>query len=191
MENKITFIAGALIDIQSTIRAIDAKVGALLIGLLLPFSKIGRICSHFQYIWNSERHVIASILIVLFFSVWVLSISSLINALAAIDNPANHIVNSDKYKGSFYGGGLFEFGFIDAFINRSIVKANKDVSTYADAIPATKTDIEQELVFEQLKLIYIRDAKLHRLKWGVKLSTVWFEIGLFSYFFSKLISILR
>jgi hypothetical protein len=185
MENKIAFIAGAILDVQSTIRAIDVKIGALLVAVLTPFSNLGRICAHFQNISQNFNKPLTLLLLIMFFGVWVLSIVSLIRGLAAIDNPAKHIVNSNKYKGSFYGGNLYNFGFLDCLLNRSIIKANKDVSTFELDIPENKNKIETELVFEQMKLIYIRDAKLHRLKWGINFASIWFILGLFSYIVSK------
>lgn len=185
MDNKTAFIAGAILDIQSTIRAIDVKIGALLAAVLIPFSNLGRICAHFQNISQNYNKSLILVLLVLFFSSWMLSIIALIRGLAAIDNPAKHIVNSSNYKGSFYGANLYNFGFLDCFLNRSVIKANKDVSTFELDIPDSKNKIEGELVFEQLKLIYIRDAKLHRLKWGVNCASLWFVLGLISYVISK------
>lgn len=186
MDNKVTFIAGAILDIQSTIRAIDVKIGALLVAVLMPFSNLGRICAHFQNISQCYNKPLTLVLLVLFFSAWVLSIIALIRGIAAIDNPANHIVNSSEYKGSFYGGNLYNFGFLDCLLNRSIIKANKDVSAFGLDIPENKSKIETELIYEQMKLIYIRDIKLHRLKWGINLASVWFITGLFSYVISKI-----
>lgn len=186
MDNKTAFIAGAILDIQSTIRAFDVKIGALLAALLIPFSNLGRICAHFQNIFQNYNQNLAILLLVLFFCMWVFSITSLIRGLSAIDNPAKHIVNSSNYKGSFYGANLYNFGFLDCFLNRTIIKANKDVSTFELDIPKSKNEIEGELVFEQLKLIYIREAKLHRLKWGINFASVWFVLGLISYVISKI-----
>lgn len=186
MDNKIAFIAGSILDIQSTIHAIDVKIGALLAAVLIPFSNLGRICAHFQNISQNYNKSLILVLLVLFFSAWMLSIIALIRGLAAIDNPAKHIVNSNKYKGSFYGGNLYNFSFLDCLLNRSIIKANKDVSTFELDIPENKIKIEAELIFEQMKLIYIRGAKLHRLKWGINFASVWFILGLFSYVISKI-----
>jgi hypothetical protein len=173
------------LDIQSTIRAIDVKIGALLVALLTPFSSLGRVFAHFQNLSLNFNKPLILALLVLFFSAWMLSILALVRGLAAIDNPAKHIVNSNKYKGSFYGGELYNFSFLDCLLNRTIIKANKDVSTFEMDIPDSKNKIETELVFEQMKLIYIRDAKLHRLKWGINFASVWFVLGLFSYTISK------
>ena len=185
MDNKTAFIAGAILDIQSTIRAIDVKIGALLAAVLIPFSNLGRICAHFQNISQNYNKSLILVLLVLFFSSWMLSIIALIRGLAAIDNPAKHIVNSSNYKGSFYGANLYNFGFLDCFLNRLVIKANKDVSNFELDIPNSKDKIEGELVFEQLKLIYIRDVKLHRLKWGINFASAWFALGLMTYVISK------
>lgn len=66
MDNKTAFLAGALLDAQATIRAIDVKVGALLVGLLAPFSSIGRICAHFEHLVSLNKPL-GLVLLVVFF----------------------------------------------------------------------------------------------------------------------------
>lgn len=186
MLNKLDFIYASIADTQATIRAVDVKIGALLVAVLMPFSNLGRICAHFQNISQNYNETLALVLLVLFFCVWILSIITLIRGLSAVDNPAKHIVNSENYKGSFYGGNLYNFGILDCFLNRSVIKADKDVSTFELDIPDNKNKIEGELAFEQMKLIYIRDAKFHRLKWGINFASIWFALGLTSYVISKM-----
>jgi hypothetical protein len=186
MDNKTAFLAGAILDAQSTIRAIDVKVGALLVGLLAPFSNIGRICAHFEYLVSLSKPL-GLVLLAAFFSAWVAALVALVRAIAAIDNPANHITNHAQHKGAFYGGGLYKFGLLDTFLNRELIKASKDVASFEKDIPENKKDIEIELAFEQMKLIYIRDIKLHRLKSAINFSSIWFCAGVLSYIISKLI----
>lgn len=185
MDNRTAFLGGAILDAQSIIRAIDVKIGALLVGLLAPLSSLGKI-------WNVLMHVsvIAPVsigigLAALFFLTWICAIVALVRALSAIDNPSHHIVNSERYKGSFYAGGLYHFGALDVFFNRAIIKASKDVAAFIAEAPETKEQIDNELAFEQLKLIYIRDAKLFRLHAGIIFASMWVAIGIAIFFYSK------
>lgn len=178
---------GSILDIQTTIRAIDVKIGAILVGLLAPFASFGRVWAHFMNVSRVDPVSLGVGISVVFFLTWMLSIFALVRALSAIDNPARHIVNSGKYKGSFYGGGLYGFNFLDAFLNRSMIKASKDVSAIILEIPDTKEKIMEELVFEQLKLIYIRDVKLFRLQTGINLASIWFGVGVVGFLYSKFI----
>ncbi|MBI6550760.1 hypothetical protein [Xenorhabdus lircayensis] len=180
MDNKAHFIFAAIQDCQATIRATDIKVGALLAGLLLPFSQISHI---WRYLNEVSLLLESQIITIIFFVLWFTAVSALIRTISAIDNPAAHIVNENTCKGSFYGVGLYRFGILDSLLNRSIIKANKDISNFVLAYPSSNDEIEQELSFEHMKLIYIRDIKLHRLNFSLKISVLWliFGLGLFLY----------
>ena len=185
MDDKTSFLAGSILDTQTTIRAIDVKIGAILVGLLAPFASFGRVWEHFMHICRVDPAFLGIGLSMVFFLTWILSVFSLVRALSAIDNPAIHIINSGKYRGSFYGGGLYIFGLWDAFFNRPMIKASKDVGTIVSEAPDTKDQIIEELAFEQLKLVYIRDIKLFRLETGINLALVWLGVGVISFLYSK------
>lgn len=177
MDNKITFLNSAIADTQATIRAIDVKVGTLIVLVLAPFSSLSKIFGHIDNICKSQPQYLWIIVSITFLAMWLLAISTLVRAISAINNPADHIVNSDQYKGSFYGGGMYNFCIIDSLSNRVSIKSAKDISTYYQDIPSSQEDIERELIFEKMKLIYIRDLKAHRLKWGIHFSTAWLVLG--------------
>lgn len=186
MKGRIEFLYAALQDCQHTIRAVDVKVGVLLVGLLAPFTNLGRIVAHVKHLVALSDPIIAYGLTAAFFVLWTVALTSLVMAVSAIDNPANHIASSSKFKGSFYGGGLYRFSIVDALINRDTVKAEKDFATFFGAIPNSEKEIEEELIFEQMKLIYIREVKLVRLKYAYRFSIAWFVVGLVIYGASKI-----
>lgn len=185
MDNKTHFIAAAIQDCQATIRATDVKVGALLAGLLLPFAQISHI---WGYLENLALLIESHCFTVVFFLLWFSAIFSLVRTISAIDNPASHIVNEDTCKGAFYGTKLYDFGFWDSFLNRKVVKAKKDITNFASAYPSSEQDIELELSFEHMKLIYIREIKLHRLQFALRLSATWFVIGMCAFIYFKSVS---
>ena len=45
------------------------------------------------------------------------------------------------------------------------------------SMPTTPDDIEREMSFEHLKLIYIRDIKLLRVRWGFRLTGLTVILG--------------
>lgn len=182
MDNKAQFIMAAIEDCQSTIRATDVKVGALLAGLILPFSHISHIWKHLEQLSGMIGNPIITII---FFFLWFTAILTLVRTISAIDNPANHIVNGNMCKGSFYNGGLYCFGFLDSFLNREIVKADKDVANFALSYPDSSENIELELSFEHMKLIYIREIKLHRLNFSLRVSALWFVFGICFFIYLK------
>jgi hypothetical protein len=184
--DKIDFIAAAINDTQNTIRATDVKVAALLTAMLLPLSLLGKIWAQFLHLSSVLSPYFAVVSGVLFFLTWITSVAALIRTISAIDNPASHIVNSGSFKGSFYGGGLYSFSFIDTFFNRDVIKAKKDVTSFSKDYPNTNDGFIEELTFEHIKLIYIREIKLFRLSIAIKAAQLWFLVGLAIYVLSKM-----
>jgi len=186
MDKKNDFILAAINDTQAIIRAIDVKVAALLMGLLVPLSSLGKIWNHLVHISSITTNYFAIAIGSAFLVTWLMAVLSLVRTLSAIDNPANHIVNSNDHKGVFYGGGLFQFGWVDALFNRDVIKANKDVSVYSKGYPCDENEVASELCFEHMKLIYIRDIKLHRFKFSLNVALVWLLFGMCIYLYSKI-----
>lgn len=182
MDNKAQFIMAAIEDCQATIRATDVKVGALLAGLLLPFSQISHI---WKYLTQLSEMIESQNVTFVFFFLWFTAICVLIRTISAIDNPADHIVNGNTCKGSFYSGGLYRFGFLDSLLNREVIKADKDVANFSLSYPNSPDEIELELSFEHMKLIYIREIKLHRLNFSLKVSAFWFVFGVGAFIYLK------
>lgn len=185
MDNKSTFINAAIADTQGTIRAIDVKVGAIIVAILLPIQNLHRVFAHLNHLSTQSPRFIFLVAAVAFVATWLLALMTLVRALGAIDNPAKHVINSSGARGTFYSGGLYPLGMSDAFFNRSIIRASQDSASFLLQLPATTAEIENELAFEHMKLIYVRDIKLKRLYWGLRLSEAWLLIGVLSYLCSK------
>jgi len=186
MDNlKAAFLETAISDAQATVRAIDVKVGALLILLLAPFANISRVFAHVDKLCNGSSKLAFIVISVVFFGSWLLALIALVMAMGALNNPGDHIVGKKETKGSFYGAGLFPFGFVDVFLNRPRIKARKDLLTFVKDIPESNVEIELELTFEHMKVIYIRDLKSVRLKWGIRLSAVWLALGMLIFLCSR------
>ncbi len=187
MDNTVSFMRDSILDIQSTIRALDTKVAALLVVLLAPLSNLGKIINHVDnYLikYPDNWHLV----VVMFFAVsWALALIASIRVISAIDNPAGHIINADEYSGVYYSGGLFNPSIIDVFFNSSTLKASRDVESHLAIFPNDETSVKQELAFEQLKLVYIRDIKLVRFKFSLHAIYVWMTLGLFIYLLSRFI----
>lgn len=106
---RINFHYQAIIDVQGTIRAIDTKMGFLLLILLAPFQSIGLIHVHIAHLLTRVLHptciissiVLALILLIFIFS-WFLSFATALKAVLAINNPNTHIKNSDGCNNSFF-----------------------------------------------------------------------------------------
>lgn len=166
MKDKNEFIISAINDAQATIRAIDVKAGAFLASLFLPVPYLDKVLKYL----NSINFPFPSNYFCYFFLfIWLLSIVSLARALSSIDNPSNHILGPNNCKGGYYGGGLFELGIIDSIFNRDQIMSKKNVINFSIDYPHDENQIREELTFEHMKLIYIRDMKNYRLGFSLKL----------------------
>lgn len=187
MNDKINFISLSIADIQSTIRAVDTKIGILIVFICFPLTNLSKIFSNIANTVTDKPVWFIYIIVAGFTVSWICSIMVSIRAISAIDNPSTHIINSSDCNGSFYGGYLYSPSIIDAVFNRDRLKASKDVVSQCELIPDDINIIEKELVFEQMKLIYIREIKLNRLKWSLRFTFTWLSSGLLLYLISHYI----
>lgn len=174
--DKFEFLHSAIQDTQQNIRAIDFKIGALLAGLIVPFPQIREI---FKYLTINEfwwQHALAAIIFVM----WLITVLILLLALSAIDNPSKHISDNTNQKSLYFGGGLFNFKLLNIFW-RTNNFATKSVRDYKNEIEDTSLDISKELAYEHLKLIYIRDLKIFRLRHAIVLIFVLIIVGSISF----------
>lgn len=170
--DKDAFLLSTIQDTQQNIRAIDFKIGALLAGCIVPFPQIREIYNFLNSndLWWQQG------LAWIIFSIWLLAVLILLAALSAIDNPSKHINDGYAQKGTYYGGGLFTFNLINGFF-RTDIRTSKTVQSYSDELNDSNFPYIKELAFEHLKLIYIRDLKLYRLKFAVTLIATLITIG--------------
>lgn len=185
MDKKLSFIYAAINDCQSTVRAIDTKLGALLTAILVPIGVIDKIWVVVKSFMSYQDHVIATIGGYLFFIIWGFIVLALIRTLSAIDNPSAHIKGASNFSGVFYCGGQFNFSWLDVILNRKNVQSIDQVSVINARHPENPANIQKELVFEQMKLVYIRDIKLYRLKCSLYGAFIWALFGLTIYGLSK------
>jgi len=155
MNNKLNFVSAAILDTQATIRAIDVKVAALLVTLLAPLANANSIFVHLDRFGVQSPRWFFMTMVVLFILTWLSALIALVRAISAVDNPSQHIINTNNCNGMFYGGGLYTFSIADVFLNRGIIKASKDPQSFAAQLPIDDEAIKLELIFEQMKLIYI------------------------------------
>jgi hypothetical protein len=177
---KTTFIKDSILDTQSNIRSIDVKIAALLAGLVAPLSIFDKINSLFEGLSTlnpTTTHYEIMIAELFFASLglfWAISITTLVFGIGAIQNPSKHILrlNTTKYTGSFYGANLFKLKLRDAFYNRQNLISEKDLDEIQTSLPSSEAAILNELTFEYLKLIYIRDIKYMRLNTAIRSAAI-------------------
>ena len=185
MDKRVYFIEAAIKDTQATIRAIDVKVAALIAAILVPLANVNRIFGHINHFCGLSPKVLCLAVAAIFLASWAIALVALTRAIGAIDNPATHIINTNQLTGSFYAGGLYKIGLLDVFLNREVIKASKDPASFLATVPNDAAAIENELAFEHMKLVYIREMKLNRLSWGLRFAFIWFVLGVGIYLISK------
>lgn len=185
-DHILAFLYASIVDIQNTIKAVDTKIGFLIVAIGIPVGALGKIFNVLNVLHGQANSRLTIILFWVFIAVfslaWLSSFVAALMALISISNPRTHVKEPPENGGSYFRGGLFDFKFIDTFINRGWFKRNGPMSncTVDDIIkvlPREKTDIIQELAFEQMKLAYIRDTKIFRQNAAYVSAAIWLSLG--------------
>lgn len=162
--DKLEFLHSAIQDTQQNIRALDFKIGALLAGCIVPFPHIRDI---FDFVRANDL-MWQQALVSIIFASWLVVVFLLLAALSAIDNPSQHITDSSDSKGTYFSGGLYKFNLL-SLCWRPKMYAKKLVQDHKNEIDDPSFDLCKELSYEHLKLIYIRELKLYRLRYATYL----------------------
>lgn len=171
---KVEFLYQSLSDTQAIIRATDVKLGFLFAIVLLPITVFNDIYNvaldivHYSIFFSMVVGVVAIL--------WFLSLYTLFLGLVAISNPAS-CVSGEKSDGSFHSGDLFSFGFVDRFFNQSVL-SKYSVDELVQRTPEDEAQVIEELAFEKIKTIYIRDLKIKRTSQCIILIFAWISLGI-------------
>lgn len=163
-ENKTNFLIASISDIQSNIRALDNKVIAIILILAIPVSQLKFLISVYLNLFSLNLivgYILCSSLIIS----WIICLIFTFYSIQSIDNPSKLIKNIADVKGIFYGADLFKVSFWNSLFLKKVIIA-KDLKTYAKDFEGT--DLEMELIYEQMKLSLIRDIKSKRQKVALK-----------------------
>jgi hypothetical protein len=174
---QIEFLYQSIADTQGTIRALDVKIGFLLLIVFSPlfaFDKLGPFLNAL-YLESTLQHIFISLIALL----WLFAIFVQFMALKAVSNPATKVRGASDL-GVFYSGHLYQVGITDAFWDRRIY-ASATLAEEIDRLPKTEEEIIEELMFEKMKLTYIRSIKLKRINFAVWSIAAWLFVGLLSY----------
>lgn len=173
-ESDLTrFVYESISDMQATIRSTDVKIGFQFLILCSPIPIADKILPAVQTVWSNRAQLgwWPEVDLLVAIVTWVLALWALSMSVAGISNPANKIVGEGT-KGTFFGAGLFQFGIIDAFFGFRN-KSERTVQEELTHLQQAKDNLLMELVFDRMKLIYIRDIKLRRYRTGLFLTAIW------------------
>jgi uncharacterized membrane protein len=171
---KLEFLYQSIGDIRSTIRALDTKVSFLLVVLFIPVNKLGRIYAKIRELLVSGNILVqisTAIIGVVFAVTWAVALWSALRTLMGIYNP-RHSIDGDRPEGCFFPANLFSFGLLDVLF-KGAARSNVQFSGYAKSIPGEEREIADQVVFEQMKLIYITMLKSKRCQLAYWATLFW------------------
>lgn len=174
MLHKIEFLYKSIEDTQATIRAIDTKLGFIFIVLVIPLTNLGGIYENSLALFGASSSW--WVLIAFFAVAWVLAYFSFFMAVSAISNPAESVGGRGTVNGIFYGGDFYRFHWLSVFKNFRVM-ASQDHCFQVTRLPKDEQAVIEELVFEKMKLCYIRDLKMKRLHWCINSTLLWVVSG--------------
>ncbi|MDA3926401.1 MAG: hypothetical protein PF904_17060 [Kiritimatiellae bacterium] len=177
-EHKLQYLYSSLGDLQSTIRAVDAKVSYLLVILFVPLTKLSAIYAKLTQMFTSGAlwlAIVAGILAFLFTLAWLVGFWCALRTIIAIEDPKQHI-DGDRPDSMFYPAGLFSHKFWDimgATKTRSVIQFSKHYS----CIPENADEIAKHLTLEQMKAMYIASIKIKRSVFAYHAAILWVILG--------------
>lgn len=183
MNKKNTeFLYQSIADAQGTIRAIDTKLGFLFVVVFLPVVAIPKIQDVHSLTEDIWWYVALSIAVV---GLWLAALFFLYRALVSIKSPALSIENLEVTNGdSFYNGELFTLNPYDAFVNKK-QKSNKTVANKVEELPTNEDELVKILMYESLKLAYIRDLKMLRSNYCMNCTFAFVFLGTLVWTFTE------
>jgi hypothetical protein len=186
MSKEMTeYLYASIADIQGTIRAIDIKLIGLLAILILPLSIVGKVSLYVKQAIITNNVFILWLSVILaasFFLTWLISITISIIGLSSTENPIDFLTDSKCPTGTFFNGGLFKFYLLDLFQVSPKRKSFTKLDDQFQKLPITTEQVNTELLFEQHKLIFIRDIKIYRQKMSFLFLSIFLISGILLWF---------
>jgi len=164
MDKKTNFVVNSINDIQSTIRALDAKFFGTIALFVLPLTEFELIAKSFKGLY-SHYPSLTLIIFIFLLIFWLFGIVTSFIGIYGISNPSQRIKGVSKAgtTGLFYLPHIFKFNLISQFFP-GWVKSSKNLLVIIEEMKLDANERFKELVFEQVKLVYIRDIKVARQK---------------------------
>lgn len=173
MNERSDFLLAALADKQSTIRAVDVKCGFLFFVIFYPVFRLEAV---YGMAANLVSHASCYSLPVIFVGlVWLVSFLVLFRAISSIGNPAERIDGAPKTN-TYFMPELFDLGLWSAIRNPGCI-SRRSLDEILESVPMSEEDIQCELMFENMKMSYIRDLKTKRANVCIGLIAVWVIAG--------------
>lgn len=166
-KEKLTFLYKAIEDAQETIRLTDEKTGIILLLLTIFVSIMGTHLPDFaNYFWNMTPQLQTIFISTAFLFIVCIGITILLMIMVIFprSNPSEHVAIAYKPKGFFY---LYDLNtnWKDYLMDRKEVIVKPSFEKYLLEFQeiADAQTLRKELIYELLKVSYIREIKLRRI----------------------------
>ena len=170
---KNEFLYASIADTQGTIRSIDIRAGFLFIILFMPLSIFDKISAIHAHSGVNPPFMVAGMVVVLV--AWTAALCAIFRCILGVDNPTSHVFGTNA-AGSFYSGDLFSLGILDVFMNLRVT-SSRSIDEEKARLPKNDDEIQTELVFERMKLAYIRAVKMKRFMSATWLTFFWLVLS--------------
>ena len=161
-------------EIQAIIRATDIKIGFLFAFVMLPLTVLDKLL-HFSILASSSS-VVYFVIVIFISMLWASSLYMIFLAIAGISNPAE-TVKGWRPAGTYYLGDVFKLNRANVWMPKPPISV-KTINDILMKLPKSESELINELLFEKLKVAYIRDVKLARFKACLILIIFWIVSGI-------------
>ncbi|MGJ8640298.1 MAG: hypothetical protein ACSHYA_12995 [Opitutaceae bacterium] len=178
---SIAYIYASIDDIRSTIRSSDSKVSYLLVVLFLPLTKLGSIYGTISSLFGATECIAGLLLmltVVLWSTSWGLAFWMAFRTLLIVNSPVDRISGGESVESTFFPSSLFKQSFTNCLgIRTEGQKSSSSLQDHFDKFPNDEDSIRKELVFEQMKTMYIASVKGRRCTTAYWFSLIWITLG--------------
>lgn len=166
--SRTEFLYKSIEDNQNVIRAIDIKLGILLVAAAVPIPILSGF--HFPIAKSSLTQFLSFVTL----AFWIASVAFAWLGITGIRNPKDHIdLGEQKISGIFFGEALYQFSWYHSFWSTRSVFSKISLPQQLAVLPNDYDCVVKELLYEQMKLIYIRDLKMLRQRWAFVCGALW------------------
>ena len=193
---QLEFLYKAIEDTKGIIMMLDGKIGAALLLLVLPFSKLNAIEQVISRLWQETNSVIFPIVVmssVAFFLCYALALYFGYSCVVAMSNPLQHIDFGDlgdngtaRPQGTFYlpqNRPILQFPDLRTDAGRIPLKIKPSYAELLNRIQGySAAEFRAELTLEFMKLVAIREIKQKKQKLCFQFLAGWLMSGGVVYF---------
>lgn len=170
IRDSTDFAYEAMHDARDTIRAIDFKANALLVILAIAGTNVDKIAGAESVLLTHTRshaHSVWLVIGIVAGILWLLSFGAACLILAGRYNPAKLVSHQGGATGILFSPTAFQMPTWSALWPQTDPAS---LARHSEMMTLTPEEVNREICFEHLKLVYIRNAKALRFRMAIALA---------------------